>query len=98
MPGATHALRLIMKCLIVSQNDSIMIPSPCSHEYKSIIELAGGSITPYHLNYEQNWELELNKLEISYLEAIKKGKQVKALVLVNPGNPTGAVFTNQSLQ
>jgi alanine transaminase len=44
------------------------------------------------LNEESNWSLELNELERSYAESLKTCVP-KAIVIINPGNPTGQVLS-----
>ena len=43
----------------------------------------------YYLNEDKNWEINQEYLEKSYQEAVKKGVKPKAIVIINPGNPTG---------
>ena len=51
----------------------------------------------YHLNEEHNWALEIDELERSYQHAMDEGIDVRALTLINPGNPTGSVLTRENL-
>lgn len=37
-------------------------------------------------------------MERSYKEAVKKGTKIKAMVVINPGNPTGAILNKESLK
>jgi alanine transaminase len=37
-------------------------------------------------------------LERSYQEALKKGIRVRSLVVINPGNPTGAIFSPETIK
>ena len=53
---------------------------------------------PYYLNEEKGWQLDLEELERSIQQARKDGKNPKAIVIINPGNPTGAIFNAETIQ
>lgn len=47
---------------------------------------------PYFLDEETGWGLEVDELKKQLEEARSKGITVRALVVINPGNPTGQVI------
>jgi bifunctional pyridoxal-dependent enzyme with beta-cystathionase and maltose regulon repressor activities len=47
---------------------------------------------PYFLDEETGWVLEVDELKKQLEEARSKGISVRALVVINPGNPTGQVI------
>jgi alanine transaminase len=51
---------------------------------------------PYYLDEETGWGLEVDELKKQLDEARSKGITVRALVVINPGNPTGQVIIDQS--
>lgn len=46
---------------------------------------------PYYLDESSGWGLEISHLKKQLNEARANGTQVRALVVINPGNPTGQV-------
>jgi aspartate/methionine/tyrosine aminotransferase len=40
----------------------------------------------------------MEDLERNYKEAVDKKKKVKAMVIINPGNPTGQVFSREDIE
>lgn len=50
---------------------------------------------PYYLNENSGWGLELNELKKRLQEAHDAGTTVRALVVINPGNPTGQVSSSR---
>lgn len=46
----------------------------------------------------QGWELDENELIKSYEEAVKRGAKVRSIIVINPGNPTGAIFSRKSIE
>ena len=51
----------------------------------------------FHLDESKGWALEAKELERAYKEAKDKGINPKAVVIINPGNPTGSVLSKQNL-
>jgi len=81
-----------------SSSDGICIPIPQYPLYSASIPLLGGSPVHYYLNEEKNWELEIKELARSVTEARKKGITPRALVVINPGNPTGQCLQLQNMK
>lgn len=75
-----------------------MIPIPQYPLYSAAIALYGGHAAPYYLSEDKGWQLEFSELENSINEARKAGKTVRAMVVINPGNPTGAIFSEETIQ
>lgn len=50
---------------------------------------------PYYLNESSGWGLEMNELKDQLQAARAAGTNVRALVVINPGNPTGQVSTSR---
>jgi len=70
-----------------------MIPIPQYPLYTAAISLYGGSPAPYYMNEETGWQLDMEEMERSLAESKKQGHNVKALVIINPGNPTGSILS-----
>lgn len=51
---------------------------------------------PYYLDEDADWGLSMSELERQLAEAQGRGKEVRALVVINPGNPTGQVLSRQN--
>ncbi|XP_057504970.1 alanine aminotransferase 2-like isoform X1 [Actinidia eriantha] len=85
-------VHMMMQLLIRSENDGILCPIPQYPLYSASIALHGGTLVPYYLDEATGWGLEISELK-KQLEAYKsKGISVRALVVINPGNPTGQVL------
>ena len=75
-----------------------MVPVPQYPLYSASIALYGGSFAPFYLNEEKGWSLDLPELERSIAEARAKGLNVRALVVINPGNPTGNSLSEANIR
>ncbi|KAL0240821.1 hypothetical protein GEMRC1_006057 [Eukaryota sp. GEM-RC1] len=87
--GASHGVDMLLKLLIRSSNDGIMIPIPQYPLYSATIVLDGGHIIPYHLNEKAGWGLCLKELQNNYDSSVAEGIDIRAICCISPGNPTG---------
>ncbi|CAN0877790.1 Alanine aminotransferase 2, mitochondrial [Linum grandiflorum] len=94
--GASPAVHMMMQLLISSEKDGILCPIPQYPLYSASIALHGGTLVPYYLDEETGWGLEISELKKQLEEAKSKGIAVRALVVINPGNPTGQVLAEQN--
>ncbi|WVZ66699.1 hypothetical protein U9M48_015888 [Paspalum notatum var. saurae] len=94
--GASPAVHMMMQLLISSEKDGILCPIPQYPLYSASIALHGGSLVPYFLDEETGWGLEVDELKKQLEEARSKGITVRALVVINPGNPTGQVLSEEN--
>mmetsp|Transcript_23246 Transcript_23246/g.38531 ORF Transcript_23246/g.38531 Transcript_23246/m.38531 type:complete len:515 (-) Transcript_23246:70-1614(-) len=96
--GASSGIAMVLQCLIANENCGVMIPIPQYPIYSATMDLNGGHKVGYFLNEESNWDLNMAELERSYKEASDNGVEVRGLVLINPGNPTGQVLSESAVQ
>lgn len=95
--GASPGVQMILNMLLRDENDGILIPTPQYPLYSGSIKLYGGTALPYLLEEESNWSLSIDKIVLSIQDARKKGVNVRALVVINPGNPTGACLPIENI-
>lgn len=94
--GASPAVHMMMQLLIRSENDGILCPIPQYPLYSASIALHGGALVPYYLDEAAGWGLETSELKKQFEAAKAKGITVRALVVINPGNPTGQVLAEEN--
>uniref|UniRef100_A0A7S0JGZ5 Aminotransferase class I/classII large domain-containing protein n=1 Tax=Calcidiscus leptoporus TaxID=127549 RepID=A0A7S0JGZ5_9EUKA len=100
--GASAGVRTLMQCLIGEPGvDAILAPSPVYPLYSALTTLLDGATALYPLaeSYETGvWTVRLTDLERSLDEARSKGVNVRAVVVINPGNPTGQCMSNSEVR
>ena len=94
--GASEAAKYLIDMFIADRNDGIMIPIPQYPLYSAAIRKAGGVQVNYYPDEDRGWTLERSMLEESLARATRRGGTVKAIVVINPANPTGAVLAEES--
>ena len=87
--GASEAADLALTAL-VNSGDEVLIPAPGYPLYPAILSKLGADARPYRLDPEQGWEPSLADVRSLI------NKRTRALVLINPNNPTGSVTTNRT--
>jgi aspartate/methionine/tyrosine aminotransferase len=90
--GASKGVQAALRILISAPNDGIMIPIPQYPLYSATITLYEGRQVGYYLDEGHDWKLSRQMLEESYSGAKRGGVKVKAICVLNPGNPTGSVL------
>jgi aspartate/methionine/tyrosine aminotransferase len=95
--GASKGVQTILRLLLGSPQDGIMVPIPQYPLYSATITLYEGRMVPYYLDEANGWKLSRPMLEASLAQAKAQGTQVKAICVINPGNPTGAVLDEANI-
>lgn len=87
--GAKPALYNAMMA-IANPGDEIIAPSPCWDSYTAIIQLTGAK--PVFVPTNKDNSLNLDNIENAITD------KTKALLICTPNNPTGAVYSEESLR
>ena len=95
--GASAGARNIIELLIADSKDGIMIPIPQYPLYSATIKRCSGVQVNYFPDEDNDWALNRDMLDESIKGAREKGVNVKAIVVINPGNPTGAILDEESI-
>lgn len=87
--GASAGVRNVLQSIIRDERDAVLVPIPQYPLYSASISLYGGKLLPYQLEESHGWGLDLDTLTQQVAAARQEGFSVRALVFINPGNPTG---------
>jgi len=89
--GASEAIDICLTAL-VNPGENVLIPSPGYPLYSAIINKLSAEPRPYYLNEDDNWQPDLSDI------ASRIDEKTRAIVIINPNNPTGAVYREEVLQ
>lgn len=77
---------------LINEGDEVIVPTPAWNAYENIIELFGGKPVRLHLDSEENFTINIDKLKKLLTD------KTKLIVICNPNNPTGTVFNKDILE
>src|SRR3974390_1479717 len=85
---------VIDSCLtaLVNPGENVLTPSPEYPLYGAVLAKLGATPNAYDLDEANGWEPDLADMER------KINPQTRAILLINPSNPTGAVMSRQTLE
>merc|ERR1711871_1165033 len=95
--GASEAVAKVMKVLLRGQQDCVLVPIPQYPLYSATVALNSGELLPYFLQESSGWSLDVGRLYSTVKQAREQGKTVRAMVVINPGNPTGQCMSSKDL-
>ncbi|KAJ2159469.1 alanine transaminase [Coemansia sp. RSA 552] len=95
--GASGAVERILDLLVSGPEVGVMIPIPQYPLYTATLAHLGAEAVPYYLQEEKDWQLNIDGLKRSLDEARAKGVDVRAMAVINPGNPTGGCLLESNI-
>ena len=90
--GGSEALQIAANCLL-DDGDEVIVPEPFYPNYHTFITTAGGVIHPLHTRPEEGYFYA----DRARIEACITPK-TKAIMITNPGNPTGTCLTEAQMK
>ncbi|GJP50093.1 hypothetical protein CLOM_g9234 [Closterium sp. NIES-68] len=96
--GASPAVQMVLKLLVRSKEDGVLCPIPQYPLYSASLALNGATLVPYYLDEGARWRLNPADLQRVVEKAGEEGVCVRALCVINPGNPTGQVLEEADQQ
>ncbi|MBI5511149.1 MAG: aminotransferase class I/II-fold pyridoxal phosphate-dependent enzyme [Deltaproteobacteria bacterium] len=88
--GASEAIEVVLTAL-VDEGDNVLTPSPGYPLYTAVLAKLKVTENPYYLDENNGWQPSLEDI------AAKINARTRAIVLINPNNPTGSVCDQKTL-
>ena len=89
--GASEVIVMAMQALLDS-GDEILVPSPDYPLWTAAVNLSGGKAVHYVCDEESNWYPDIEDIKKKLTD------RTKGIVIINPNNPTGALYSKELLQ
>ncbi len=88
--GVSELIVMALQALL-DTDDEVLVPSPDYPLWTGAINLCGGRAVHYRCDEQADWQPDLEHL------ASRVSARTRALVIINPNNPTGALYSQQAL-
>ncbi|MBY6678786.1 pyridoxal phosphate-dependent aminotransferase [Rhodococcus sp. BP-332] len=89
--GVSELITMTMQALL-DDGDEVLIPAPDYPLWTAMTTLSGGKAVHYRCDEENDWNPDLADIESKITD------RTKALLVINPNNPTGAVYSEEVLR
>lgn len=89
--GVSELIVMVMQAML-NAGDEILIPAPDYPLWTASVSLSNGKPVHYLCDEENDWQPNLEDIKN------KVTSNTKAIVLINPNNPTGAVYSRETLE
>lgn len=89
--GVSELINLCMQALL-DEGDEILIPSPDYPLWTATATLAGGKVVHYLCDEQADWYPDIDDIRKKITD------RTKAIVIINPNNPTGALYPKEVLE
>jgi len=96
--GASNAIAYLMTTMLGKPNHAVMIPKPQYPIYTALLSQLGAQPVFYELDEEAGWTVSATELKRAYAQASQEGLEIRAMVVINPGNPTGQCLDVPAMQ
>ena len=85
---------LIVMCMqgLLNNGDEVLVPAPDYPLWTGAVSLAGGKAVHYLCDEQSDWYPDLDDIRNKVTD------RTRAMVIINPNNPTGAVYPNEILE
>ena len=89
--GVSELITMVMQALL-DEGDEVLIPAPDYPLWTAMTSLGGGTPVHYLADEQNGWQPDLDDIRS------KVTPRTKAIVVINPNNPTGAVYSREVLE
>lgn len=88
--GASSGVNTLLHIICGKPETGVLVPIPQYPLYTATLAILNARVVPYYLDEAKAWGTDLAMIRESYQKARAEGTDVRAIVVINPGNPTGA--------
>jgi aspartate/methionine/tyrosine aminotransferase len=90
--GVSEAILMITAALVETNDDEILIPGPTYPPYAGYTNFFGGKPIVYRTSEENGWQPDVEDIKNKFSDS------TRAIIIVNPNNPCGSVYSDKTLK
>lgn len=95
--GASSGVNTLMNVICATPETGILVPIPQYPLYTATLAVLNARCVPYYLDESKQWGTDLSAIKDAYSKAKSAGTDVRAIVVINPGNPTGSSLSAEDV-
>ena len=96
--GASSGVNTLLHIICGKPETGVLVPIPQYPLYTATLSVLNARCVPYYLNESKSWGTDFQAIKDAYAKAKNEGTDVRAIVVINPGNPTGASLSAGDIQ
>ena len=96
--GASSGVNTLLHVICADEKSGVLVPIPQYPLYTASLSVLNSTCVPYYLDEAKNWGTDLEAIKGAYEKAKADGVDVRAVVIINPGNPTGASLSESDIR
>lgn len=96
--GASSGVNTLMHVMCANEKTGILVPIPQYPLYTATLSVLNARCCPYYLDEASGWGTDMETIRKAYEDAKADGTDVRAIVIINPGNPTGASLPRSHIE
>ncbi|KAL9102304.1 MAG: hypothetical protein Q9163_002522 [Psora crenata] len=96
--GASSGVNTLMNVICSKPETGILVPIPQYPLYTATLSVLNARCVPYYLDEASAWGTNIQAIKDACEKAKAEGTDVRAIVVINPGNPTGACLPAKDIR
>jgi alanine transaminase len=96
--GASSGVNTLLHVIAGKPETGVLVPIPQYPLYTATLAVLNCRCVPYYLDESKSWGTDFQAIKDSYSQAVSHGTDVRAIVIINPGNPTGASLKVEDIE
>lgn len=96
--GASSGVNALMNVICAKPETGVLVPIPQYPLYTATLAVLNARCVPYYLDESKAWGTNLSAIREAHKKAISEGTDVRAIAVINPGNPTGASLSEEDVR
>lgn len=96
--GASSGVSTLLNVICDGPKTGVLVPIPQYPLYTATLALLNAECVPYYLEEDKAWGTDVSAVEKSIKDAKAAGIDVRSVVVINPGNPTGASLSADDIK
>jgi alanine transaminase len=96
--GASSGVNTLLHVIAGKPETGVLVPIPQYPLYTATLSVLNARCVPYILDEQKAWGTDLDAIKSALAKAKEEGTDVRAIVVINPGNPTGASLSPEDVE